>query len=350
MSYGTKRVEAEQVEATLIDIWRRNLQVSGDLRQRFDWTYRQNPDGPGATFLIEHGGDGEEATVVGSTSVFARCFAVDGRSVESGILGDVAVDNAHRTLFPALMLQKAARRDANERIGLLYGFPNELAQPLYKRLGFHQLGSMVRYARPLGIERYARAQEKLPSVLGAAARIVDIGWRQIDAIKAHLSPTEHPLEWTDQIDARFDELWARARTGYRVVGCRTAEFLRWRFTAKPDERFRFATLTHEKLEAYAVIQTHDQVAHIRDLFGSSPAHIDMLIARLIPTLRMEGLEAVSMRFVGAPWLVPLLQHHQFRAREASWPVIVDPCTHLDADPDLVRDPSNWYLTDSDEDT
>ena len=70
--------------------------------------------------------------LVGATGVGVRrfqAFAVGG----GALLGDFFVHKAHRSLFPALSLQRTAADAARANAAFVYGFPNQKALPVFRR-------------------------------------------------------------------------------------------------------------------------------------------------------------------------------------------------------------------------
>jgi hypothetical protein len=160
--------------------------------------------------------------------------------------------------------------------------------------------------------------------------------------------------WLDDVDPRFDRLWAEARAEWNLVGRRDAAMLRWRFLRSPDESSRIAALVERRggaLRAYAIVGgERGDLAHVHDVFGSLEA-IGELLTLLVPALTTRGHTAVSLRFLGDP-RVPrmLVEDHNFAKRDAQRCVIVSAGASCPIDPAIVRDPAAWYLTDLDEDT
>jgi hypothetical protein len=61
---------------------------------------------------------------VGVATLAPRRMRLDGATVRGGGLFDFVVATAHRSLFPALFLQREIRRQGLPRNDLLFGLPN----------------------------------------------------------------------------------------------------------------------------------------------------------------------------------------------------------------------------------
>src|SRR5271157_183742 len=72
--------------------------------QRFQWLYRANPDGPAWSWFACQGTSGR---AVGVTSVFPRSMWIGDQLRMCGQVGDFAISASHRSLGPAILLQRA---------------------------------------------------------------------------------------------------------------------------------------------------------------------------------------------------------------------------------------------------
>lgn len=350
MAYEVSKGNEADLGQVLCPVWQRNLDIGAGAGERFRWSHELNPAGSCATFLLSCAREaGSE--VVGSTTIFPRRLRALGQEIAGGILGDLAVDRAHRTLFPALALQRAARAFGRAHLGVIYGMPNQRALPIYDRLRFTRLGEMVRYSLPLCLEDNVPSELPLLALLRRGARIVDrarASWSRFDR---RTVPADYQLELVDGPDARFDELWERASRSFTIIGRRDSAFLRWRFCDKPDDSFRLATLARgDRLEAYAVLQARADVVSIRDLLAADDTELRRLIRLLVPDLRAHGARAATFRFLAGPWLAQILEQEGFVARGDTWPVVVDLGDELAVSREVLLDKHNWYLTDADEDS
>lgn len=362
-SYRVERVEPDRARADLERLWDCNLTVDGGVAAKFDWLYRDAPVRSDAVFLL-HAGDGP---AVGTAGVIAREVQLGGQVARAGVLADLAVDKAHRSVGPALALVREVKTWAAGEFALLYGFPNKLAEGVFKRVGYQQLGAMARYARPLRHRQYAgklrdEHLQRLPEAARAwlidavqqpafavvAGAALDVAKLSRDA-KAALLATRLQHDRATVPDARFDALWASARASYSICTARTAAFLAWRFPPRPGRWWRLAIERGTgALRAYAVIDQVDGIAHVRDLFG----HRDDLIAlidRLPLALYRAGASSISLRYFGARWLSDAILARGFALRQADRMIAVAAGVALAGGPALV-DPGAWHLTDADEDT
>lgn len=349
MGYRVRTADPAAVSDELCALWTTNLGAScRDPKRRLDWFYLENPAGRGVVHLLECDA---EPHAVGCMGIGTRRYDVAGRSVSVALFGDLAVGQKHRSLGPALALQRATRSYAQEHFPLCLGYPNAKALPSLLRLGFRELGRMVRYAVPLRYRTYV--ERRLPKqAAGLAAAVVDAATALRGTPGYVRSRLRYHLETLAAPDARFDDLWQRSRQAYPNVVERSSEFLHWRFLRKPGtSQCRFLALTHRQsrqLAAYAVVEPENGAAHIRDLFSTSKEDLAALLDRLLLSLRFEGFTSASLCFLGAPWLVALLTERGFRAR-ADQAVVLDCGKDAPDSPEVLLSPARWYITQADED-
>lgn len=353
--YSIDHVEPAEVHGDLLRVWCDNLPVNRDKAEaKYQWTYLEAPQRPDGVFVLRarSGTRTDQTRTVGTAGLTLRSFFAGGRMLTAGLLADLAVDRPHRTALPAIRLVREVRRQARERHDLVYGYPNHAADSVFLRCGYHKLGTMERYAAVLHYAPYVRRildLPLLPELAGAAIDVLHMSTRAPRLVRAAL---RFRLEWLDQVDARFDDLWQRARHEYPLVGQRDARFLRWRFVDHPTGRFAVAALTERgaarRLRAYAVVQRHGSAAFLRDVFGHV-ADLAPLLDLLLPRLWAQGATSASMQFLGARRVVDLLAAHGFKPRHDARVIVAEAGAARGDLAPLVENPETWHLTDADED-
>jgi hypothetical protein len=349
VAYQADLIDPGEGRASLTRLWRDNLSVRGDATATLEWKYVAAPGGRGEAFVL-HDGAG---TAVGCTGIAVRTLEHRGVAVRAALLADFAVDRAHRTGMPALVLQRAAKRHADAAYDVAYGFPNANAVAIYRRIGYHELGGMARYVRVLRYGGYLARRYGRPIAARAAGAILDAAKLGVRLARAARTAASVELQWLDDVDPRFDRLWEESRDRWNLVCRRDAAFLRWRFLRWPGANPRVAALVERRggaLRAYAIVGgPRGDLAQVYDLFGPLDAIGDLLLL-LVPALTAHGYTAASFRFLGDPRVPRLLvDEHHFALRDAQRAVIASAGAGCAIDPAIVRDPAAWYLTDLDED-
>jgi len=349
VAYQAVLTDPSEGREHLVRLWLDNLPVRGDARAKLDWLYLDGPAGRGEVFLLRD----ERGAPVGCAGITRRELWRGDQPLKTALLADLAIDRAHRTGMPALVLQRATKRHVDAAYDLSYGFPNANAVALHRRIGYHVLGAMERYVRVLRHSRYLERKYGRPIVARAAGAVIDGAKLAVRTARAFAPSRAAELVWLDDVDPRFDRLWEQSRGAWGLAGRRDAAFLRWRFLRKPDEKVAVAALCEKKggaLRAYAIVGgAPGDFALIADAFGSIEAQGDLLTL-LAPALTTRGHTAIGMRFLGDPRMTEMLRAHSFSLRDAHRTVIVNPGATCPIDPAIVRDTARWYLTDLDEDT
>ncbi len=136
---------------------RRGLELTGAAdvtRQRFEWLYLNNPQGPAHLNLLH---SGEDSSLVGMLGVGRRDLHIGGdEAVHAGLLVDFVVSPEHRSAYPALVLQRQGRELALQSLDMLYGLPAPQAVAICKRLETQVWLDFPRYARVLRFRGYVR--------------------------------------------------------------------------------------------------------------------------------------------------------------------------------------------------
>jgi hypothetical protein len=369
VTYSVARVTPEDVRGEVTRLWKANLISSGDVERKFERIYRECPEPAPTVFMLAADGEGERRWV-GTAGVAIRHVRVGGRDLRAGLLADLAVDRDHRSLLPALSLVRAVKEWVLSEMDLAYGFPNNHAEGVFKRVGYRPLGMVGRWVRVLRHAGYAsRVKEaELPRVPRPVKRVVDraadvgaiaaVAGGAVDLVQlARIAPSavqaarKIKLAWSDVPDGRMDRVWEAARDEYEVAGVRSSQFLAWRFPPQQERAIAIASSRSDGAPlAYAVIDHLDRVAYVQDLFGTREAVV-WLLDLLVPALYPRGATAASMRYLGAPWLVEALEARGWVSRQNfQRQVFVGAAASVDAEARALLGASeHWYLTDADED-
>lgn len=278
----------------ILAVWHGNLGEDARMGAKFDWFYAQCPFGEPSVCLLRAA---PQAAPIGVAAAGPRRLMAAAGAIEAGVLVDLAVAAAHRSLGPAMMLQTALAEVAGQRFGLLYGFPNPKAAPVFKRIGYSKLGEMIRYARVLRYAGYLA--RRLPRPLARLASLpLDFAVRLRDAWRAR-ADRRWSARWSDAADARFDTVWAASLPIDGALAIRNTAFARWRFDACPLEKTRYLLLENETdgtLHAWFACQSRGDLLHVRDFWaldasrGLDRACIDALLR----AARKAGHAAVSV--------------------------------------------------------
>lgn len=297
--YSVHDGDAMRDRDKLLAIWRGSLGDEARMAAKYPWFYLHDPSAPPLLKLLRHERDDVWA---GACSIGHRLMVRRGREIRAGLLVDFAVHAGHRTLGPALALQRAMSVSAQEHFELVYGFPNRKAIAIFKRLGWRRITDMVRYTRVLRHDTYLGRH--LPGIAARpAAMIIDTGHRLRDILRR--GPYQSLVAtWNDRVDPRMDRLWNQAHRDDALVSVRDTAWLRWRFDDCPLTTTRYLLLcgADDELVAWFATQVDGRTLHIRDCWsidgsdGIARNHVDSLLG----AARAAGYVAVSVEIAAAP--------------------------------------------------
>jgi hypothetical protein len=306
-------------------------------RARFDWVYRENPCGPPVAWVLVD----SDGRLVGASGAFRRDVVLEGRERRVLLLGDLCIVDAHRALGPALRLQRACLNAvASEGAALCYDLPSQSMMAVYERLGVGRRADMVRFARPLRLDRHVRRFVRSAAV---AHTLGAIGGTMIARRRSRTLGDERLVVAVHR--GRCDqEFTGLVRTiGSAHGGClsRSHEYLNWRYLDNPVERCEILTARRDgMLQGYLALGRGPAGTRILDIFADAPERtVPALLEAATARLRAEGAETASVPLLASPVWCDLLRRLGFHARERA-PVM------FHAVPPLP-DSTQWFLTAAD---
>lgn len=284
---------------------------------RFDWLYRQNPDGPAVLWAVRDSKTGEMA---GFTVALPRRIVVDGEQRLCWNGADFSMHPKYRTLGPAIKLRRAAKAAVDAgRVDFLYAHPNDRMAKIHERVGHTPVGRMLRYAKVLKTGPYLQRRLKNRLLAGAVGGVLDVALRISDqAFRRRLS-TNVQLGRTATFDERFDRLFAESANSARIIGVRDAQYLNWRYAENPLYESQVLTAEENgRLRGYLVFTVDKATGHIKDLFPPADDTVVCdLIAAMIRIGREQGLMNLSIIALESNPLLPLFETFGFRLRPES---------------------------------
>jgi hypothetical protein len=360
MAYGTLLLRLDEHREALAALWRENMsdaRIGDVVPERMRWLYERNPAGAAITWLGVVAGEG---TVIGCGSVFPRRMWVQGRSIQAGVLADFAVTKTHRVAGAAIAIQRAvAKGSLPAGVQFLYGYPNEKAVAIFKRLGYKHVGDSTVWIKPLRSEYKLRERITHAGLVSATAAVVDTGLAVADkalslvAAGARLRRGDRrkfDVVALDRADERFDDLWIRARGEYSIVGEKSSAYLNWRYTEFTTKKHVFFCLADKKsgaLAGYAVYSVIGHKAVIADLFCENLAVTSKaLLLRLASHLRRAGVSSIVFNYLGSEAFASTLKAAGFLRRSDNRSMIayVDPKGPEELR-NVVFDRYAWFMID-----
>jgi hypothetical protein len=313
MNFSVRPADLDADRDVLIDLMFRYLTPMSD-RPRYDWLYRQNPDGPAQLWVLT---DVDRCTIIGSAGIVPRRMHVRGQEMLGAVLVDFWIHPEYRSLGPALQLQRAclAGIDAG-RYAFYYDFPERSMVAVYRRLGVESSQSMVRMTKLLNLEKKLGKIGRVPLfgrslVAGANSiiRLLDIGKRNFSECEIR--------EQREACGEDFTVLAQRVSAGYGVCVARNAGYLNWRFRSHFHNRYEMLTAHRDgSLMGYVLFLDGGETATIIDLFGVEDRKMksDLIFAAL-EVLRQRGVFSVNAPCLRSQTPMALFRKLGFYSRE-----------------------------------
>ena len=303
----------------LIALLERNL--PGEQTKHFQWRHEDNPSGPGWSWLIYDRSSGVASAMA---SVYPRQMFIDGKAMLCGQVGEFVVDATHRSLGPAVLLQRATFDPVNSGdITLCYDCPpHDQGMSTFRRLGMRPSCEVFRYAILL------RSDEFLEKKLGKRA------WNKpliaATNLLLRMRVPRRPVKGLEV--SRFDERFGEEFSGLDklvpssgvIRANRSAEVLNWRYRKNPELKFRVlvARQAGELLGFLAFTVHDDKRVSICDIFGRQlSAAGPALLEAVIGECRRENLNCLQGYCSKNSELRPIFESAGLRQRERAVSVV-----------------------------
>lgn len=350
MSYTTCQVDIEKDKDDILRLWRHNQPKPLD--EKYAWIYEGNPAGKAKVWMVKHSETGE---CVGITALFQRKFSVKGESIVAWIAGDFLVNQLHRTMGPAIMLQRSIISAVEKKdMEFIYGFPNKAAEPIMKRVGFRSIGSLTRLVKILKTTSQLRKLGLHKYWIRLLSPFLDFALKLISVETWYRTKKGFVCEELKDFDERFDQLWAEERLRFAAAGERTASFLRWKYLEDPDDAnkvFGVFDSSGSVLKGYIVYCFKENSIEIRDfIFSPDRKAIRVLMTCFLRHARSIASESIVIRFLENNNITKKMKRFGFIKRKSSGNVYFY-CNDLERNKKtLFGNADSWLLMRSDEDT
>jgi hypothetical protein len=352
MTYRITQSNSDTREAVLVRLWSDNLSMRHAPRDKYRWYYCNNPLGQAAAFILEKSDTHGVSHPVGSCGIGPRTIYLEGQPLKAGLYADFTVDKAHRTVLPALMLQRALAEYAQQNFDMAYAYPNESAVGIFSRIGYGVLGRAGRYVRVLRSRDFLRRVIPIAPLAALLSIGVDLLLNLRDRLMAARGGGAR-FEWIGEVDVRFDRLFQGVRSQYRIIGERDQAFLRWRFLERVGISHRIAALvdrTSGAVRAYGVVAEREPgTVLLADFLADTDKDLGHLLDRLAVALRREGYSTVLTYFLGSSRITATLASHGFRFRSAGKFIVLGTSSSSPVERAALSNIEDWYLTEADRD-
>lgn len=344
MTLSVRVASLEKDHREMIEILDRNI-PGADQEAHFRWRHQCNPAGPGWSWILRNG---SRDSIVAMASVFPRKMYVAGKATLCGRVGEFVIDASHRSLGPAVLLQRATFGPVDSgRLALCYDCPpHDRGMSTFVRLGMRPNCEVHRYAFAL------RSDEILARRLGSGL------WTKPVVAGANLllkmrtgsrRPLGLEISHFDKIfDEEFSRLDSSLSSSTSIRASRSAEDLNWSYRSHPVWKFRtlVARRTGELQAFLTYMLLHNRVSVV-DIFGRDIPQAGLeLLETLIDLCRHQNMSGVEAYCSDASELAPLVRRIGFRRRERAARIVAY-TTHDNPAGHAIRSGVCWALNQVD---
>jgi len=313
----------------MLDLMDRNFGI-GPAR-RFDWNHFENPAGMSWSWLAYDSNGNGCSHPVAMVTVYPRHMRVNGRLVLAGQVGGFAVDQTHRSLGPAVLLQRTTFQPVEAgKIAFCYDCPpHDRGMSTFVRLGMKSDCDVFRYALPL------RVDDNVDTKLGTGwwtKPVRGIGNALLRIRRARPTPPGMQIETFDgAFQDEFDRLDEITQSANIIRACRGARDLNYRYrTGQEQHEAAGGGKTHVlvarlqgEVQAFAayLVQTN-AIAILLDIFGPGlEAAGPSLLEAIISDCRKQRLSSLHAVCSPGSGLEPMFLNTGFHRRERSCRVV-----------------------------
>lgn len=329
-------------ENEILDFRNRNRRVKKS-REYLDWRYIGEPAvTPPLIFGLP---DGTGARIAMASLIF-RSYFVNGENCHFGVLGDIAVDQAHRGKELSTQLFRHINTYIDQRdLHSAFVMPNLPAQRGLSSAGWRTVGRLI------PIVCLIRPEEKIRRVLRLAPPTKLLSRIAQKLLLTTVSAAIHPnisLRPVPDFDEDFQTFWINLPKEKLVIRDRDLATLNWRYRKQPGQR-------------YSIIKFYNRMAFIGYLIFSISENngacmVSDFVVRTLEFVRPcmalfmksaladERISTIRMTLNDKGSYAPLLKRLGFLARK---PVTVFQ-TYNSLHP-LMSDSRAWFVTDGDKD-
>lgn len=282
--------------------------------RRCQWFYEDNPHGRAIVLQLREAASG---AVVGSGAVVPRQLLVDGEPRMASVMADFWVHPAHRSLGPAVQLQRACIERARAIGMAFYDLPQGNMAAVYRRLKLLGDASLSRYVRPIRLTPFVRNRISNASLARAIGSVGDLYLRLADAARRTPAGCE-VSKFDGAFGVEFDELLGRRRPATSVQVARSSGYLQWRYREHYLLDYNvYVAREGGRLVGYAVTVAAGEYVELADLFPiDEPRIVANLLLGVARAARSTNAAALAASFVPDGPAMAALVEAGFRQRES----------------------------------
>jgi hypothetical protein len=329
MSFTIRPACLDADREEMLDLMHRNFGFRP--AHRFNWSHLDNPAGTSWTWLAYDSNGNGSTHAVAMVSVFPRHMRVNGRAVLAGQVGGFAVDPTHRSLGPAVMVQRTTFQPVETgKLAFCYDCPpHDRGMSTFVRLGMKADCEVFRYAFPLRVDD--NVQKKLGS--GAWTKPIRFAGNVLLRMRRVSGGTEgiEIQRFENLFGDEFDHIDEITPSPNIIRTSRTARDLNYRYRLGQRENEAqgggkvqvLVARRRGEIQAFAIylIQTN-AIAILLDIFGPGLESAGpSLLSAIISDCRQKGLASFHAHCSPESGLEPMFLKVGLSRRERNCRVV-----------------------------
>jgi hypothetical protein len=299
---------------------------------RFSWLYSSCPWGQAKVWVLE-----SSEKLVGLSAAFPRRVLAGDLARRAWVLGDFCVGKEHRSLGPAVALQRAACEAVDRgEVDLWYDFPSRAMRAIYGRMGIRPAGEMIRMVYPLRVDSFVDKKVAHPALRQSVSAIGNVVLGARDSLRRR-DRTVEVRPFDRDFEGSFSSGLENAG-GVHVE--KTADYLNWRYRRDPRGPGSFL----EAGGGFLGFRLDASQLGIVDMFGTDDTSVlQELVLEAIEIGRAEQASSVVVSISDRhPWKA-VFEAVGFNARDSVPFVVYER-------PGVLEEGTPWFLMSGDRDS
>lgn len=245
MKYHVEPVNTEQDKETFIKVINRYRKSNG--RDKVNWFYKN-----GEMFLLKT----ELGEVVGIKGYGFRDFQYNGKTLTGAVSADIVVDENHRTLKPALVLNKESMNMLKRHVDFHFTVPNKKSDVLFKKRGsgFKKVGQFNRYVKILDTKLALKSKIQNNIIVNTLGTILNPFWKVLLYTKRNNNIYVH--------ETNYPNANIKNDISPYFMGVNTPSYLNWRFKQNPQQLYKIVTIKKDNDCGTVIYHEKENRAHV----------------------------------------------------------------------------------------
>ena len=333
----------------IIAFFKSNIWQSKDADKLYYWKYEENPAGFPLIWLAT-GGTNDKII---SSGIMMPCrIQIGGKQV----LGFQAVDaithkaSRRQGIFTALTKQQL-QDFAEMKVPIVITFPLDKALSIVSKLGWCEIASIRRWAKPLKSKPYLSTKLGNNFICTYCANFIDMVLKVLSKDQFYGQSSKYKIKEIKEFDERFDVLWNNVSRYFGAIVVRNSQYLNWKYVNNPNKNYKIFYIDKgDDLAGFIVFSVERELAHIVDILTEKDHEIiNHLIGYTVRYLRTQNVTSISFEALEGNFYAGYFKRFGFRLRPDAGSFAIYIPSSNNPDQSLLLNHRNWFITIGDRD-